>query len=37
MYFSAYQRGVFDIKDKILQIRNELISEGEDIPEMVLI
>jgi TPR repeat protein len=37
MYFSAYQRGVHDIKDKILKLRDELISEGEEIPEMILI
>jgi hypothetical protein len=37
MYYSAYQRGVLDIKDKILKLREELIKEGEAIPEMILI
>jgi hypothetical protein len=37
MYYSAYQRGLFDIKDKIYKVREELINEGENIPEMILI
>ena len=37
MYYSAYQRGLLEIKDKIYKVREELIKEGENIPEMVLI
>ena len=37
MYYSGYQRGLYELKEKILKIRQELIQEGEDIPEMILI
>jgi TPR repeat protein len=37
MYFTAYNKGLFSLKDKILKIREELINEGEPLPEMVLI
>jgi hypothetical protein len=37
MYYSAYQRGITDLKDKIHKVREELIKEGENIPEMILL
>jgi hypothetical protein len=37
MYYSAYQRGFLEMKEKIYSVREELIKEGENIPEMILI
>jgi hypothetical protein len=30
-------QGIHEIKDKILKVKEELINEGEPLPEMILI
>jgi TPR repeat protein len=36
-YYCGYTKGLFDLKDKIIEIIQELKKEGEPLPEMVLI
>lgn len=36
MYYTAYNKGVFSLKDKVLKVREELSKEGEPLPEMIL-
>ena len=37
MYYTAYSKGLFSLKDKVLKLRDELTKEGEPLPEMILI
>ena len=37
MYFSAYTNGILYLKDKIMNISEELKIQGEPLPEMVLL
>lgn len=37
MYYCAYVKGITDLKEKILKVREELVNRGEPIPEMVLV
>lgn len=37
MYYTAYTKGLVDLKDKVSKVRKELVDEGEPLPEMVKI
>jgi hypothetical protein len=37
MYYCAYSKGIYDLKDKLIKLRDELVQEGEPLPEMVLL
>jgi hypothetical protein len=37
MFYCAYSKGIYDLKEKIMGIRDELANEGEPLPEMVLL
>jgi hypothetical protein len=37
MYYCAYVNGLNEIKTKLLKTKDELVAEGEPLPEMALI
>ena len=37
MYYTGYTKGLFQLKEKVMKVKEELVLQGEPLPEMILI
>jgi len=37
MYYAGYTKGIIELKDKVMKVRDELVKIGEPLPEMILV